>query len=178
MMRSNELIPATSRRERMRPLHRISRAKANDGGPWYDVTSLPFEGILHDVNDGGEYAGQYQATCGATHAVYVRASAVIDLGTLGGTSSSARAINNEGIVVGGALTHSDEEHHAFVYVNGVMYDLNTRINANGIELLQALGINDRGEIVAIADHAGSDRLVLLTPRPRRTSRRLPSPLET
>jgi len=67
-------------------------------------------------------------------------------------------------VVGGALTVDDEHHHAFVYANGVMQDLNERIDADGWELIYALGINDRGQIVAIGHHDGNDRIVLLTPR--------------
>ena len=63
-----------------------------------------------------------------------------------------------------ALTVDDEHHHAFVYANGVMQDLNERIDADGWELIYALGINDRGQIVAIGHHDGNDRIVLLTPR--------------
>jgi len=150
----------TSRITRIRP----SNAHAVSDVGRYDLTLLPLDGILHGINDAGDCAGQRQTPTGETHAICVRASRVIDLGTLGGSSSSARAINSSGIVVGGALTVDDEHHHAFVYANGLMHDLNERIDANGWELIHALGINDRGQIVAIGHHDGNDRIVLLTPR--------------
>ena len=150
----------TSRMTRNRP----SSARAVSNVERYDLSLLPFDGILHGINDAGDCAGQRQTPSGETHAICVRASRVIDLGTLGGSSSSARAINSSGTVVGGALTVDDEHHHAFVYANGVMQDLNERIDADGWELIYALGINDRGQIVAIGHHDGNDRIVLLTPR--------------
>jgi probable HAF family extracellular repeat protein len=131
---------------------------------WYDLTPLAIDAILHGVNDVGDYAGQQQGASGAIHAIYVRASTVVDLGTLGGSSSSARGLNNVGTVVGGALTENDEHHHAFVYADGVMHDLNTRISADGWELVHALAINDRGQIIAMGHHDGEDCMVLLTPR--------------
>src|SRR5258708_5486664 len=50
---------------------------------------------------------------------------VTDLGTLGGTYSSANAINSGGIVVGGANLTGDTAGHAFSYSGGVMTDLGT-----------------------------------------------------
>ncbi len=149
-----------SRMTRNRP----SNAHAVSDVGRYDLTALPFDGILHGINDAGDCAGQQQTPSGETHAICVQASRVVDLGTLGGSSSSARAINSSGLVVGGALTVDDEHHHAFVYANGLMHDLNKCIDANGWELIHALGINDRGQIVAIGHHDGNDRIVLLTPR--------------
>jgi probable HAF family extracellular repeat protein len=66
---------------------------------------------------------------------------MIDLGTLGGSSSSAAALNNRGQVVGWSTTASGETH-AFVWDNGVMIDLSPE-KASSF----ASDINDRGEIV-------------------------------
>jgi len=74
-----------------------------------------------------------------------------DLGTLGGTNSSAYAINDSEQVVGQAST-SDGSWHAFLYQNGEMIDLGTRThpdqNGNVWALGNARGINKNGQIVA------------------------------
>jgi probable HAF family extracellular repeat protein len=131
----------------------------------YDVIPIRFDGVLHTINDAGEYAGQRLTSVGTTHAVHVSRSGVTDLGTLGGQFSSARGINDSGVIVGGALTTDDEASHAFLYVGGVMHDLNDLIDADcSWELVQALGINNRGDIVALGHCGDADRVVLLRRR--------------
>ncbi len=74
---------------------------------------------------------------------------VTDLGTLGGTSSSARGINDLGQVAGGAKT-TDGNSHAFLWTPGVgMQDLGT---LGGSESL-ALDLNDSGQVVGWAQDA-------------------------
>ena len=74
---------------------------------------------------------------------------VTDLGTLGGTSSSAYGINNSGQVVGGATTSSSDTYypyHAFLWQNGSgMQDLGAL--GGSFSSSCAYGINDRGEVV-------------------------------
>ena len=73
---------------------------------------------------------------------------MVDLGTLGGTSSYGYSINASGQVTGSASTAGGISH-AFVYSNGVLTDLNDLIPIGlGITLTEARAINDLGQIAA------------------------------
>src|SRR5262245_62230329 len=76
---------------------------------------------------------------------------ITDLGTLGGTSSQAFALNNVGQVVGYAQTARDEAAHAFVYDNGTMIDLGTL----GGPSSAAVAINDSGLVAGSASVPGT-----------------------
>ena len=67
---------------------------------------------------------------------------VIDLGTLGGTSSGALAVNSKGQVVGYSLL-SGGNYHAFLYDGTKMRDLGTLGGGNSV----ALAINASGQVV-------------------------------
>ena len=69
-------------------------------------------------------------------------SRAIDLGTLGGPYSSARAVNDHGVVAGESVL-PDFSQRAFVWHNGVMRDLGTL----GGEFSGATGINNSGHVV-------------------------------
>jgi probable HAF family extracellular repeat protein len=68
--------------------------------------------------------------------------------------SVANAINNNGVIVGSTreLEKSGSAgFHAFIYSGGHFQDLNRLIPAgSGLELTDATGINDKGQIVADA----------------------------
>ena len=111
------------------------------------------------INDAGQVAGYSYVNGGAAqHAFLYNGGIMQDLGTLGGNNSSALGMNAAGVVVGAADTSTGTD--AFVYVNGVMYDLNSLLaNAPGIQLTAAVAINDNGQILA----NGPNGAYLLTP---------------
>lgn len=138
--------------------------------PRFAIEDLgPFDNNRNDVlaiNDVAECAGVcLNQETGRIEAFREKSGTRSMLGTLGGSFSIARGLNNCGEVVGGSLTEGDENFHGFLYRNNRLYDLNEFLDPGAEwELLQALGINNYGEIIAIGSHAGQDRIVLLRPR--------------
>ena len=109
------------------------------------------------INDAGEIAGSADLPGNDLHdAVRWKDGQILDLGTVSGdTCSRGRAVNARGQIVGGS---SDCRNflHAFVWdEDGPMIDLNTVIpSGSGLQLTNALNINDRGEILAKSIPAG------------------------
>ena len=82
------------------------------------------------------------------HAVLYRPGGrLIDLGTLGGASSQAYAINDRGEVAGVSQT-ADGSYHSFLWRNGTMRDIG--VLGDGVET-DAFAINARGTVVGVAD---------------------------
>ncbi len=151
------------------------------------MTQLPVLGTntnngANDVNAQGDAVGWSGAVNDVRPVFYPASGGVLDLGSLGGTDSSAFAMNDAGDAVGYSYTPGNQSRHAFVYKDGFLRDLNERIPADsGWELIAATGINDAGRIVgygckdstvvppsACRDANGSDtfrRAFLLTPVP-------------
>ncbi len=136
----------------------------------FDVVDLgPFDNNRNDlqgVNDRGHMAGvSLNAGTGRIEAIVQDDRGRVTLGTLGGSFSIARSINNRGEVVGGSLTPGDESFHGFLFRENRLYDLNELLGPNTQwELIQAFAINNRGEILGIGCQNGEDRVVLLRPR--------------
>jgi hypothetical protein len=60
-----------------------------------------------------------------------------------------------------------EPAHALIFIEGKVYDLNTLVPADSMQLDQARGINDGGQIAGIGFLAGSLHGFLLTPVPHK-----------
>ena len=132
------------------------------------------ESIAYAINDRSQVAGEFTFVDpngnGISHAFLWENGEMRDLGVLSGDSGSqAYALNNEGQVVGSSgsgFVDVFSPVHAFLWENGGLTDLNTLIPANsGLQLIEAFGINARGQIVAVAFEfsTGNVHAVLLTP---------------
>jgi probable HAF family extracellular repeat protein len=75
-----------------------------------------------------------------------RSYSITDLGTLGGASSSASAINNRGQIVGSSDLSGSAGDHAFLYSRGRMREL-----LPGSTQSSATDINNRGEVVGSSE---------------------------
>lgn len=98
------------------------------------------------LNSLGQVTGYFYPSgnlAGDMHAfLYSAGSGVVDLGTLGGSSSRGYAINNSGQVVGESRT-SGGAAHAFTYsAAGGMVDLGTPSNIRSM----AFSVNDSGQV--------------------------------
>jgi len=117
------------------------------------------------VNDSDQVAGLASTNgLSGNHAFLYDNGQLTDLGTLGGSTSRADAINGVGDVVGEADTNV--ETHAFLYSGGPMLDINslTITGASGYKFSEAFGINDAGQIVGLCfTPSQTTHAFLLTP---------------
>ena len=129
-----------------------------------EVVELPTvggdsNGIANSVNENGEIVGasgncvayntKAQSSLQPLHALLWQAGRVTDLGNLGGqVGHGARAINNNGEVVGSSDIAGDKASHAYRWTrNTGMQDLGT---LPGDGNTSGLGINDQGVITGIS----------------------------
>src|SRR5438067_1199865 len=112
-----------------------------------DLGSLGSSCSAKAVNGAGQVVGYSYLANGQYRAFLWQNGIMSDLGTLGGTSSSATDINDSGVIVGRSLTAESTDAqivaHAFVLQSGVMTDLGTL----GGTISYARGINNHGQIV-------------------------------
>jgi probable HAF family extracellular repeat protein len=104
-------------------------------------------------------AGVTLSSVNAIHAFLYSGGRMQDLGTLGGTNSYALGINDLGVIVGAACPTGSSsliwpegtDTAAFIYILGQMFDLNKLLIASpaGWKLIEAVGINDAGQIAVI-----------------------------
>jgi probable HAF family extracellular repeat protein len=115
--------------------------------------------IAFAINNRGQVAGESDLPGDTTHHAFLwtKDDGMQDLGTLPGDDVSiALSINNKTQVVGVSFDASGNKH-PYLWKNGVMMNLNTLIPANSpLFLLEALGINDRGQIVGYGQLSNGD----------------------
>jgi probable HAF family extracellular repeat protein len=115
------------------------------------------------INNAGQIAGYAERSGGAEHLVLFSKDAIRDLGTFGGRYLTAAAINARGMIVGTSDQYVGAQT-GFLYANGKLASLGTLIDpASGWTIVQATGINNRGQIVALAQNVDTWRGVRLDP---------------
>lgn len=111
----------------------------------------------YGINDSGTVVGDGQLSNGTFRGiVWSPNGSMILLGTLGGASSQATAINDNGEVVGFASVLSGYQH-AFSMMDAMMIDLGTLGGGSSY----AYGVNDSGEIVGYSYLADGDEHAFL-----------------
>jgi probable HAF family extracellular repeat protein len=148
-------------------MHAIELARANDG--IYDLSDL---GALPGSSSSLNGFNQFGWACGEAlfgSPSYVGAFLFRDrtatmLGNLGSDGSYGWGLNDLGDVVGES---NSDSYRAFLWREGVMYDLNSCIDTNsGWVLVSAQAINNAGQIVGMGRMAnGSYHAFLLQPLP-------------
>ena len=113
------------------------------------------------INDAGTVVGQVLAATGRHAFTWTSAKGLVDLGTLGGTMSTALGINNNGWVVGSSLNKDGSGLlRGFLWTpTSGMQDLTVISNLGGAQPY-SIQVNDYGDI-ALADGRQG---VLLTPK--------------
>lgn len=139
------------------------------------IRAFLFDGTLHNlggyastnrseafgINNAGDVVGKsWISNMGNCKAFLWRKGEMVNLGNLPGDyASEARDINNDGVVVGWSSPRPRPSYdpRAVIYVRGKIQNLNELIPADsGWVLLEANGINDRGQIVGTGKFEGEN----------------------
>lgn len=110
------------------------------GGAW---TLLGIDGIANDINDHDTIVGGYTIPGVGMHGYMIRNGAFVDMGTLGGSFSTALSVNNKHVAVGYSYLANSVTTHGFIYEDGVMKDMGTLGGASSY----AYAVNDHGVAV-------------------------------
>jgi probable HAF family extracellular repeat protein len=101
----------------------LAGAKAGWANPEYRVTVMAnANSWATDINSSGVVVGYYPTGSTTTRGFLNRGTGMVDLGTLGGTSSNAVAINDLGQVLGNWST-SNGQQRGFIYYHGKQRDI-------------------------------------------------------
>lgn len=146
--------------------NRVNQAFIYDNGKIRRLLVGGTSSVALDINSSGQIVGEAERSNEGyePYAFLYSNGSVKDLGTLGGTQSRAFSINDDGIVVG-STTKKNDQQVAFVYMDGVMRDLNDLISSNyGLKLFSAISINNRGQILCFdLEDPQNVRWFILTP---------------
>jgi len=127
-----------------------------------DLGTLPgtTTSLCTGLNDRGQATGYSDS-----HGFIYNGGQLKSLGNLPGHFyNMPRDINNSGHIAGESSDAQFGERRAFLYANGVLHDLNDLIpRRSGWFLVEANGINDRGEIVGTGIYHERRRAFLLKP---------------
>jgi len=104
----------------------------------------------HGINNQGQFVGSVEEAGSAKRAFVEVAGSIQILGTLGGSTGSAEAINDKGQIVGGSAVKGDTATHAFLFDGGSMRDLGTL----GGNHSYATAVNGQGEAVGYSNLPG------------------------
>jgi probable HAF family extracellular repeat protein len=116
---------------------------------------------IRAINSSGQVVGYSIATTGEQYAVLYDGTSLVNL-TPDNVFSRATAINGSGDVVGFTETPNNESF-VFLYHDGVLINLNALITDEGVELYDAVGISDTGQILINGLNNEQYRALLLTP---------------
>jgi probable HAF family extracellular repeat protein len=129
-----------------------------------------YQGMARGINDAGTVVGRisFHPKVGGMSSGHVAVmwtdsdgdgvadpETITELPRLGGPSSEAYAVNNLGQIVGRSATTAAGDYRAFLYEDGVTYDVNDLIlNGAGWTLYSLADISDTGYAIGGADLAG------------------------
>lgn len=125
----------------------LGLANAASAHPEYRVTVVgPPDSSAADINNAGVVVGSYRTGPTTTRAFLNRGAGVVSLGTLGGSSSTAEAINDKGQVLGNWITRTNPQYRGFVYYHGQQRDIGAIPGTGGSTFYT--DINNAGYITA------------------------------
>jgi len=129
------------------------------------------QSYAQNLNNTGLIVGAADRGSGLTRAVYWDSSdQIFDIGTLGGNSGWAQAVNDANVIVG--FSNNGTANRAFGFVpGGSITDLNTLLSpsASGWVISRVYDINNTGLIVGEGTFGGVTQAVVLTPIPEPAS---------
>ena len=116
--------------------------------------------LANAINDAGTVVGHTPSANGGGHAFsWTQAGGIKDLGTLGGSQSSAVAINSQGWIVGTSLTSTGGTLHGFLWTpTDGMKDFTVLAALSAAQQAYSLQVNNSG-VVAIATNKGAYILI-------------------
>jgi probable HAF family extracellular repeat protein len=169
---AGQVVGSSSTTQQSQVLGPLSHAALWQGNTVTDLGVIPGteESGASAINELGQIVGSSDRVDPETYEVtsyaFLYENGVLTALPVPSTEGYASDINDNGVIVGTMRAAGGmSPWHAFIYADGVVTDLNTRIlSGSGLHLLYAYGINNAGQIVGVAyDSRASYHAFLLTP---------------